>query len=271
MRSATARTSTSPASWSISRRPASIPATAPARCRRTRCPSTVIAEIRRQTEAMAKALNVVGLMNVQFAVKDDEIYVLEVNPRASRTVPFVAKATGLPIAKIAARVMAGEQVARLQPRTPPMRAPCRGQGSGLPLRPLPRRRHHPRAGDEVDRRGDGPRPRLRPRLRQGPARRRRSAAAAPAPSSSRSRTSDKAAHGRRPRAAARDGLRHRGDPGTAPAFGEAGIPVSARQQGAGGPTAHRRRHARTATSSWCSTRPTARRRSPTASACAAPR
>lgn len=71
----------------------------------------VIAEIRRQTEAMAHALGVVGLMNVQYAVKDDDIYVLEVNPRASRTVPFVAKATGLPIAKIAARVMAGEKLA----------------------------------------------------------------------------------------------------------------------------------------------------------------
>jgi carbamoyl-phosphate synthase large subunit len=71
----------------------------------------VIAEIRRQTEAMAHALGVVGLMNVQYAVKGDDIYVLEVNPRASRTVPFVAKATGIPIAKIAARVMAGEKLA----------------------------------------------------------------------------------------------------------------------------------------------------------------
>src|SRR6266436_5831519 len=70
-----------------------------------------IAEIERQTVALARALEVVGLMNVQFAVKDDEIYVLEVNPRASRTVPFVAKAIGVPIAKIAARVMAGERLA----------------------------------------------------------------------------------------------------------------------------------------------------------------
>ena len=62
--------------------------------------------------ALARALDVVGLMNVQFAVKDGDIYVLEVNPRASRTVPFVAKATGVPIAKIAARVMAGEKLAR---------------------------------------------------------------------------------------------------------------------------------------------------------------
>lgn len=70
-----------------------------------------IAEIKRQTAQMAKALNVVGLMNVQFAVKNGDIYVLEVNPRASRTVPFVAKATGIPIAKIASRIMAGESLA----------------------------------------------------------------------------------------------------------------------------------------------------------------
>ncbi|MBE2897393.1 carbamoyl-phosphate synthase large subunit [Pasteurellaceae bacterium 20609_3] len=68
-------------------------------------------EIRRQTVAMAKALNVVGLMNVQFAVKEGDVYVLEVNPRASRTVPFVSKATGVPLAKIAAKVMAGISLA----------------------------------------------------------------------------------------------------------------------------------------------------------------
>jgi len=70
----------------------------------------VIKEIGIQTTALAIALKVVGLMNVQFAVKGDDIYILEVNPRASRTVPFVAKATGVPIAKIAARVMAGEKL-----------------------------------------------------------------------------------------------------------------------------------------------------------------
>ncbi|MGY6104565.1 carbamoyl-phosphate synthase large subunit [Pasteurella multocida] len=67
-------------------------------------------EIRRQTAEMAFALGVNGLMNVQFAVQDGVIYVLEVNPRASRTVPFVSKATGRPLAKIAARVMAGESL-----------------------------------------------------------------------------------------------------------------------------------------------------------------
>ncbi|UZK66820.1 carbamoyl-phosphate synthase large subunit [Sphingomonas sp. M1-B02] len=73
----------------------------------------IIAEIERQTEALAHALSVVGLMNIQFAVKDGLVYLIEVNPRASRTVPFVAKAVGVPIAKIAARVMAGEKLAHL--------------------------------------------------------------------------------------------------------------------------------------------------------------
>jgi carbamoyl-phosphate synthase large subunit len=67
----------------------------------------VVAELRRQTVALARALGVVGLMNVQFAVAQGEIFVLEVNPRAARTVPFVAKATGLPLAGLAARVIAG--------------------------------------------------------------------------------------------------------------------------------------------------------------------
>ena len=71
----------------------------------------IVAEIRRQADALARGLSVVGLMNVQFAVRGDEIFILEVNPRASRTVPFVAKAVGHPIAKLAARVMAGEKLA----------------------------------------------------------------------------------------------------------------------------------------------------------------
>ena len=69
-------------------------------------------ELRRQTSAMARALKVVGLMNVQFAIQGDTVFVLEVNPRASRTVPFVSKATGLQLAKIAARCMTGMTLAR---------------------------------------------------------------------------------------------------------------------------------------------------------------
>jgi carbamoyl-phosphate synthase large subunit len=70
-----------------------------------------IAELGRQTRELALALHVGGLMNVQYAIKDGDIYVLEVNPRASRTVPFVAKVIGVPVAKIAARIMAGETLA----------------------------------------------------------------------------------------------------------------------------------------------------------------
>jgi len=73
-------------------------------------PKPMIATIRSATYALAKALKVIGLMNVQFAVKDGHLYVLEVNPRASRTVPFVAKAIGVPLAKLAARVMAGAKL-----------------------------------------------------------------------------------------------------------------------------------------------------------------
>jgi carbamoyl-phosphate synthase large subunit len=78
-------------------------------------PPEIVAEIERQTRALATALGVVGLMNVQFAVKDGLVYLIEVNPRASRTVPFVAKAIGSPIAKIAARVMAGERLINFLP------------------------------------------------------------------------------------------------------------------------------------------------------------
>jgi carbamoyl-phosphate synthase large subunit len=88
------------------------------------------AEIITQTTALAKALNVVGLMNVQFAVKDDEIYLIEVNPRASRTVPFVAKATDSAIASIAARVMAGEKLSSF-----PKAAPHQAVDDNTPIIP----------------------------------------------------------------------------------------------------------------------------------------
>ena len=133
-----------------------------------------IAEIERQTVALARALGVVGLMNVQFAVQDGVIFVLEVNPRASRTVPFVAKATGVPIAKIAARVMAGERLATgsgTQPARRDRRA-CRGQGGGIPVCAFSRGRSDPQPGDEIDRRSDGARCRFRARLCEVPARQR---------------------------------------------------------------------------------------------------
>ncbi|MBD3664317.1 carbamoyl-phosphate synthase large subunit [Sulfitobacter aestuariivivens] len=94
-------------------------------------PSDIIAEVERQTKLLAKALNVVGLMNIQFAVKNGEIYLIEVNPRASRTVPFVAKATDSAIASIAARVMAGEKLS-----TFPKRAAYPHQSSYADVLPL---------------------------------------------------------------------------------------------------------------------------------------
>jgi len=91
----------------------------------------IITEIKRQTNALALALNVVGLMNVQFAVKDGDVYLIEVNPRASRTVPFVAKATDSAVASIAARLMAGEPLSNF-----PMRAPYAKAEDPMDVMPL---------------------------------------------------------------------------------------------------------------------------------------
>ena len=73
----------------------------------------IIEKIKFQSSLLAKELNVVGLMNIQFAVKYDDIYVLEVNPRASRTIPFISKATGIPLASLAAKLMIGQKLSRL--------------------------------------------------------------------------------------------------------------------------------------------------------------
>jgi carbamoyl-phosphate synthase large subunit len=109
-----------------------------------------------------KALGVRGLMNIQFAVKDGDVYLIEVNPRASRTVPFVAKAIGQPVAKIAARVMAGEKLSRLSRRSSAnadtwrSRKPCsRSRASPASIRCF-------QPGNEIDRRSDGDRCRLSP-------------------------------------------------------------------------------------------------------------
>jgi carbamoyl-phosphate synthase large subunit len=77
-------------------------------------PPLILEEVRRQTKALALDLAVVGLMNVQFAVKGGDVYILEVNPRASRTIPFVSKAIGVPLAKLAAKTMAGHKLVSLQ-------------------------------------------------------------------------------------------------------------------------------------------------------------
>ena len=133
-------------------------------------------ELRVQTRKLAKALNVVGLMNVQFAIQSGVIYILEVNPRASRTVPFVSKATGVPLAKVAARVMTGKTLA--QPGADHRAHPdvFLGQGSGVPVRQVSRGRSDLGSGDEIHRRSHGHRAHVRRgvcqgagRLRGGPA------------------------------------------------------------------------------------------------------
>ncbi len=127
-----------------------------------------IAEIRRQTEGIALELGVVGLINIQFAVMAGQVYVIEANPRASRTVPFVSKAIGIPLAKMACRVMLGERIDDLElPDEPMSRRPRLGQGGGAAVQPLQRRRRAVGPGDALDRRGDGHRQRLRDRVRQG--------------------------------------------------------------------------------------------------------
>ena len=136
----------------------------------------MIAELERQTRELALGLDVGGLMNVQYAIKDGDIYVLEVNPRASRTVPFVAKVIGTPVAKIAARIMAGEKLADFELKKRKL-GHVGVKEVGVPVRALPRRRHRARPGDALDRRGDRPRPLVRGRLRQEPARRRHPRAA----------------------------------------------------------------------------------------------
>ena len=233
-----------------------------------------IAEIERQTIALARALDVVGLMNVQFAIKDGEVYVLEVNPRASRTVPFVAKATGVPIAKIAARVMAGEKLADLLPddqrRSRSDAGPRRGQGGGLPVRPLPRRRSDPRPGDALDRRGHGARRAIS--AAPSPS---RSSAAAPscrsrAASSSRCATATRRRWSSRAASSSRGGSswsRHAAPRGSSARPGCRCEPSTRCRKA--GPISSTRCAAAACSSS--SIRPRARRRSPTASACAAPR
>ena len=109
----------------------------------------VIEVIEGYTRAIADALDVRGPINVQFAVKATQVFVIEANPRASRTVPFVSKATGVALARAAARVMAGATLAELRAegllRPPGERGPRERQGGGAALRPFPRRRHPARS------------------------------------------------------------------------------------------------------------------------------
>ncbi len=128
-------------------------------------------------------------MNVQYAIQRDKVYVLEVNPRASRTVPYVSKATGVPLAKVAVRLMTGKKLRDMH--LPVVETDgvaeiaaarlLRREIAGVPVQQIPRRGHDSRAGDAFDRRSDGHRQELRPGLRQSATRRRPAAAAHRAP------------------------------------------------------------------------------------------
>ena len=115
----------------------------------------VLKEITAATKAMAKELGVRGLMNVQFAVKGEDVYVLEVNPRASRTVPFVSKAIGVPLAKLAAKVMVGKTLRELGFTQEKIPEALFGQGSRLSVSALSGDRYFVRPGNEIDRRSHG--------------------------------------------------------------------------------------------------------------------
>ena len=199
-----------------------------------------IAELERQTRALALALNVGGLMNVQYAIKDGEIYVLEVNPRASRTVPFVAKVIGHTVRQDRGARHGRREAFGLRPRAQAAEAP-RGEGSGVPLRALPRRRHRARAGDEVDRRSDGHRRFVRDRLRQEPDRRRHQ----PAPQRNGLRLGEGCRQGAHPAGGQAAGLAwlqdHR-DLGNPAVSGGTGRRNRQDQQGPGGPAPHRGCH-----------------------------
>ncbi len=231
-RSSTARSCSSAASWSTSRRPASTPATPRARCRRSPWATSEIERIREATEAIARGVGVRGLLNIQYALGADILYVLEANPRASRTVPFVSKATATPLAKAAARIMLGETIAELRGAG---LLPATGDGGTLPadqpiavkeaVMPFNRFRTPDGLqvdtvlgpGDEVDRRGDGARRRLRLGLRQVPGRGVRLAPAATDGSSGPGLRVDgqpRQAHDDLPdQGAGRHGLRDPGHPG----------------------------------------------------------
>jgi len=107
------RTSFSAELWNISKKPACIPVISSCVLPPVSLSPAILEHIREYTKRLALALKVVGLMNVQYAIQRDTVYVLEVNPRASRTVPFVSKATGVPLAKVAARLMTGKKLANM--------------------------------------------------------------------------------------------------------------------------------------------------------------
>ena len=231
----------------------------------------MIAELERQTRALALALKVGGLMNVQYAIKDGDIYVLEVNPRASRTVPFVAKVIGLPVAKIAARVMAGETLASF--KLEPQRFDLKHRAMSASRRRCSRSPASAKVdtvlGPEMKSTGEvmgidrdyaiafaksqlggGARlPQGRHGVRLGAGRR-------------------QAAHSGGAQDCSRTlGFKVIATSGTQRYLAENGVAADQGQQGGGGPAAHRRCHQKRRVFSWFSTPPRGRRPWPTAGRC----
>ena len=208
-------------------------------------------------------------MNVQYAIKDGDIYVLEVNPRASRTVPFVAKVIGLPVAKIAARVMAGETLASFDLKPP------RLDHVGVKEAVFPFARFpgvDTVLGPEMKSTGEvmGLDHDFEHRLRQEPARRRRAAAARAAPCSSRCATPTSRASCEPMRTAGRRSASRSSRPrGTQRYLAEHGRRGRQDQQGARKAARISSTPSRTARFSWFSTPPRGPRRWPTAGRCAA--
>ncbi len=191
-------------------------------------------EMRRHTKALAAALGVVGLINVQYAIRDGVVYCLEVNPRGSRTVPFVSKATGVPLAKLAAGVMVGRKLADLGFTEEVEMTYVAVKEAVFPFTKLPGVDAILGPGDALDGRGDGDRRLLRLGVREGPDRGRgRPAARGGDPrDGERQRQADRGPH--RP-AVPRDGVpavRHGGDGAL---LAETGDTVRTGPQGVGGP------------------------------------
>ena len=149
--STTAPTSTSAASWSTSRRPGSTPATPRARCRRSPWARPTCSRSAPRPRSWPPRIGVRGLMNVQYALKDDILYVLEANPRASRTVPFVSKATAVQLAKAAARIAVGGVDRRPARRPVSCRPPATAPTCPRTSRSRSRRRCCPSTGSAPSR------------------------------------------------------------------------------------------------------------------------
>ena len=205
-------------------------------------PFSLSAEIQQSLEEqvvkLANGLKVIGLMNTQFAIQGGTVYLLEVNPRASRTAPFVSKATGVPLAKIAAKVMVGETLAQQGLVNQGHAQVFLGEGSGIPLHQVPGQRPDSRTGNEVNRRSHGRRPDVRRSLCQGAAGVGRHTAAAGRRAFERPRTGQ-SRRDRTRKNTAIDGIRYHRHARDGQSTGQSRCIMSTREQSPRRPSAHR--------------------------------